>query len=96
MLGDIVIYTLDGSDIDQINRRRVPGAAHAEGWPAGAQAHEGNQVRAGEECPAVIVREWNPGMANLQVLLDGTDTFWATSRVKGPNPGQWEEVKRDG
>lgn len=58
-------------------------------WPAGAQAHIGNNAEAGQVYPAVSVRVWTPGMANLQVLLDGNDVYWATSRHEGTEPGTW-------
>jgi hypothetical protein len=28
-------------------------------------------------------------MVNLQVVLDGNDHYWATSRIQGDEPGQW-------
>lgn len=65
------------------------GAAPIYGWPAGAQAHIGNDAQAGQVCPAVSVRVWSPGMANLQVMLDGNDVYWATSRHEGSEPGTW-------
>jgi hypothetical protein len=65
------------------------GAEPIHGWPAGAQAHIGNDAQAGQEYPAVSVRVWTPGMANLQVLLDGNDVYWATSRHEGIGPGTW-------
>lgn len=59
------------------------------GWPAGAQAHIGNTAEVGQVYPAVSVRVWTPGMANLQVMLDGNDVYWATSRHEGTEPGTW-------
>ncbi|GAA4560510.1 hypothetical protein [Planotetraspora kaengkrachanensis] len=29
------------------------------------------------------------GVCNLQVLLDGNDAYWATSRTEGDEPGRW-------
>lgn len=43
----------------------------------------------------MVVRDWNTdaGTVNLQVYLDGNDTYWATSRVRAENEtgeqGQW-------
>lgn len=74
------------------NRVAVPGGGHdvaVYGWHAGAQAHIGNSAEAGQVYPAVSVRVWTPGMANLQVLLDGNDVYWATSRHEGTEPGTW-------
>lgn len=68
------------------------------GWPEGAQAHIGNNVAEGQRFPGIVVRDWqgmkdplapepdNPAV-NLQVWLDGNDTFWATSRREGEGPG---------
>jgi hypothetical protein len=65
-----------------MNPRRDPGEAGATGHVA----HVGNQVTAGDVYPAMIVRVWGDtpeSAVNLQVHLDGNDTYWATSRVVG-------------
>ncbi len=51
------------------------------GWPAGAQAHIGNDVKAGDIYPAMVLRVWgqDSGCSNLRVFLDGSDDYWATS-----------------
>jgi hypothetical protein len=61
------------------------------GWPIGAQAHIGNTVSAGYVFPMTVVRVWDKasGCINGQVLLDGNDTYWATSRHEGTEPGTW-------
>jgi hypothetical protein len=87
-LGHIVIYTLTDGDAEAINRRRVTGVL-GDNWPAGAQAHYGNNVGAGMKFPALIVRLWGGSMVNLQVLLDGNDSYWASSRSAGHGPGLW-------
>ena len=85
--GRIVLYRLGEQDCQAINRRRTDALA-AISWhrehTTGAQVHTGNPVSPGDEYPAVIVRVFSPdepGTANLQVLLDGNDTFWAPSRI---------------
>lgn len=96
-IGRIVIYTLTDEDAQQINRRRTTGASIAarieEGeWPRGAQAHIGNKVEQGMQFPMIIVRTWGNTAESAvqgQVLLDGNDTFWATSRVVGEAAGNW-------
>lgn len=99
-VGRTVLYTLSEQDAAEINRRRTTGQSIAErmkygddpqlkAWPAGAQAHIGNSAEAGQVYPAVSVRVWSPGMVNLQVMLDGTDVYWATSRHEGTEPGTW-------
>ena len=59
-------------------------------WPAGAQAHIGNEVTEGDTFPMLITRVWgsDPTSAvNGQVFLDGNDVFWATSRSVGDQNG---------
>jgi hypothetical protein len=64
-------------------------------WPLGAQAHIGNPAYNGEVYPMIVVRVWPDEYGphfdgvNGQVLLDGNDTFWATSVKEGTEPGTW-------
>lgn len=97
-IGRIVHYTLTEQDAAQINRRRTTGPEIAERmasghWPAGAQAHIGNRVSAGDVFPALIVRVWGgpANNVNLRVTLDGTDDFWATTIAEGApeDAGRW-------
>ncbi len=87
-LGRIVLYTLGEHDADAINASRsVTSGAAAAGFP-----RVGNAPRIGDDYPAVIVRVWGDSeqsAVNLQVLLDGTDTYWVTSRTVGDRPGTW-------
>lgn len=92
-IGRMVHYRLSTSDANEINRRRTTGQSIGErsgyegGWPQGAQAHIGNPVHAGDIFPAMIVRLWDQPehpvtattLVQLQVFLDGNDTYWATS-----------------
>lgn len=109
-VGRIVHYVLNEVDAEAINRRRTTSRAIAEriqvdAWPLGAQAHIGNEVRAGDVFPMVIVRVWplrddHPVWSvNGQVLLDGSDTYWATSREQAApdcadKQGLWFEPPR--
>lgn len=56
-----------------------------------AQRGVGNRARAGDIYPAIVVRVFDPNAttANLQVFLDGPDTYWATSRTEGDSEGHW-------
>lgn len=92
----IVRYTLSEEDAKQINRRRTNGSsiairmkAEPAEWSAGAQAHIGNDVESGQAYPALAMRVRSAGCANLQVLLDGNNTYWATSRNEGTLAGTW-------
>lgn len=103
-IGRIVHYTLSEQDAAIINKKRadydafrasvkgsdIPGV----GDPDGHQAHVGNRTEGGQVYPATVVRifpggsEVN-GVCNLQVALDGNDTYWATSRTEGEGEGHW-------
>lgn len=97
--GRIVHYVLNEKDAGDINRRRVQGFT-TEQWPAGAQAHIGNHVSAGEHCPMMVVKVWDHepdgnGCCNGQVLLDGSDCLWVTSVMldSKANPGTWHWIE---
>lgn len=98
--GRIVAYTLSEYDADAINRRRKDAAnnmAKIREDAIGYVAHVGNPVYEGDVYPMVIVRAWGvteQSSVNGQVLLDGTDTYWATSRGQGDGPGTWREYPR--
>ncbi len=91
-LGDSVLYKLSAYDVDLINRSRDSKGVHT---------YQGNDVHAGQTYPARIVRtfdydggetgtvEDNKGTVNLQVNLDGDDTYWATSRQIGDVDGTY-------
>lgn len=100
-IGRIVHYTLTEQDAASINVRRSDFKAfeaghkhpHEPGQPAatGHIAHVGNHAEAGQVYPATVVRVFDSSTstANLQVTLDGNDTYWATSRAEGDEPGHW-------
>ena len=79
-VGRIVLYTLNDGDASIIQSRRSE------------RAITGNCVSAGDVFPAIVVRVFpgaTNGVCNLQVILDGEDTYWATSRVEGTEPCTW-------
>ena len=101
-IGRIVHYTLTADDAAAINKRRTDFTAHQRtilGTPdpghrgaTGHIAHVGNHAEGGQTFPATIVRIFETGIVgtcNLQVTLDGTDTYWVTSRHEGDRPGTW-------
>lgn len=98
-IGRIVHYTLTQADADAINKRRNDFAAFQQtlaGTPdpghrgaSGHVAHVGNHAAAVEVYPAMVVRTFGGPAANLQVHLDGTDTYWATSRTESEGLGTW-------
>lgn len=86
-LGDTVFYKLSKYDADLISQQR------------GSRTTQSNRVEAGQIYPAQIVRTFdtgdtgtvddNTGTVNLQVNLDGNDTYWATSRQLGDTEGSY-------
>ena len=95
-IGRFVHYKLNQQDADAINKRRADfnrtvgrqRQALDDGW----QAHVGNAVKAGETFPALVVRRWGEtpeSCIQLQVFLDGNDTYWATSVNEGDGERQW-------
>jgi hypothetical protein len=83
--GRTVLYRLSEDDAGRINQDRAHNSV------------AGNFADAGQVYPAVVVRMFpgNPhGVVNLKVLLDGPDTFWATSRHEGTEPGTWAWPER--
>jgi hypothetical protein len=94
-IGRIVHYTLSEQDAAQINKRRSDARnLNAAGVTLasqglGPQIHIGNPVEAGDVFPGIVVRVWNVGSVQLQVFLDGNDTFWATSVTLGDGERNW-------
>jgi hypothetical protein len=76
-LGRIVLYKLSEDDARHIQQQRSHDSTTA------------NMSGAGHKYPAVVVSTFGGEAVNLQVLLDGPDSFWATSRHEGDEPGTW-------
>ncbi len=96
--GRIVHYVVSESNAAEIARRRTTSVSIAErikvlAWPVGAQAHLGNEIKAGDVLPAIILRVWSDssGCSNIKVFLDGSDEYWATSvsYEEDGRPGSW-------
>lgn len=97
-IGRIVHYKLNEQAAAQINKRRADaGNLNAAGVTLasqglGPQIHVGNRVEAGDVYPAIVVRRWSDvptPVIQLQVFLDGNDTYWATSVPEGDFEGNW-------
>jgi hypothetical protein len=92
-IGRIVHYRLRGDQATVVNDAR----RHARDKcflhlheQHGTQLHTGNEVKAGDVFPMMVIRVWGdtPGCAvNGQVYLDGNDVLWATSVSVGEGPG---------
>jgi hypothetical protein len=99
-IGRIVHYRLSDYDAAAINKRRADannpdanGVTLAR-QETGAQIHHGNHAAVGDVCPAMVVQTFGGDAANLQVFLDGNDTYWATSRPNGDDNGTWHWPER--
>jgi hypothetical protein len=92
-IGRIVHYTLTEQDANNILAQRQRAT---ESGPQSSAI--GNYAAEGQVYPAVVVRVFDPssGTANLKVMLDGNDTYWATSRKEGAEPGTWAWPPRVG
>ena len=77
--GRIVYFVFDEPCANEVNRRRAR-EDDVNPWPQAAQRHIGSSVHEGDIVPAMVTRVHNEsGICNLKVMLDGSDTFWATS-----------------
>lgn len=76
-VGSQVLYKLSEHDARHVRERR-----RYTGTP-------GNHPAEGQVYPAWVVASWGGTTVNLRVLLDGDDTYWATSRQHGGDAGQW-------
>lgn len=76
-IGRVVHYTLTDADAYLIQQRRTTDGTVA------------NTTVEGQTYPATVVRTFGGEAVNLQVHLDGPDTYWATSRTEGDGPGHW-------
>jgi hypothetical protein len=76
-IGRIVLYRLNEDDARRIQQQR----SH--------DGTTGNLAAAGRVQPAIVVASFGDEALNLQVLLDGPDSYWATSRHEGDGPGTW-------
>jgi hypothetical protein len=79
VVGRIVYFVVDEYIRDGIAQQRV--------------GTGGNRVYVGDIVPALIVRVWGNVSVNLKLMLDGPDTYWATSVVydayKAPRTWHW-------
>jgi hypothetical protein len=95
--GRIVYFVFNEQAAKEVMRRRTTAGAIAErmraippAWPAGAQAHIGNDITAGDIYPAMVLRVWGSGgCSNLRVFLDGSDDYWATSINHDPAKAEY-------
>lgn len=84
-VGRIVHYQLTSENAEKINKWRHDAlAASTAEDEDGSQLHYGNDVYEGEIFPMIVTRVLRENLVNGKVMLDGSDTFWATSVEKAP------------
>ncbi len=85
VLGKRVLYMLSEADVRLIAQERRE---------AGSKTFHGNDPREGAILPGVIVATFGHSTANLQVFLDGNDSYWPTSRGQfdPERNGRWHYV----
>jgi hypothetical protein len=93
--GRIVWYVLSADDAAAINKQRKDAFEHLayhRSNAIGVMVHFGNEAKEGAIYPAMVVETWGDkpdSYVNLKVELDGSDSFWATSRKVGEGPGTY-------
>lgn len=101
-IGRIVLYKMSDTDAQKVNKRRADAHSHMREHierSNGVMVHVGNEVHEGDVFPAVVVKTWGTtptSPVNLKVEMDGSDTYWATSRMVGEHPGSyhWMEYQK--
>lgn len=89
--GDIVLFCMAELQVQHVNRVRVKWVGTPDkpkDWPAGAMAHMGSQVEAGELLPFLVVRAREEELDG-KVQLPGSDVMWLEHVRRGDGPGQW-------
>ena len=88
LLGQRVLYCLTKQDAERIVQLRDQADRALSG-------QRGNYVAEGQYFAADVVQTFmgsTDGRANLQVRLDGPDSYWATSVPFGQGPGTWQRT----
>lgn len=77
--GRIVLYCLAQHDVDAIMKQMSQSGGHF------------NSPNPGDVLPGIVVNVFSEDCINIQVLLDGTGMYWATSRSvsEEPEPGKF-------
>lgn len=98
-IGRIVHYRLSEEDATKINERRAHARHNLERMRVekpGFQAHFGNPVAEGTVVAMVVTAVWTENCINGKCLLDGTDSYWVTSRMNSDDAnGHWFWPKRE-
>ena len=88
-IGRIVHYCMSALDCADVKHQRLMNGQMSNGGAVG------NEPEVGSVYPAIVVGGWSAPGVNLQVFLDGPDSYWATSRLidesvgDEPSPGSW-------
>ncbi len=97
ILGEIVLLKLDAQLEEEINRRRADATANMDNireTKTGFQAHVGSYVGGGGQVVMIVVKVWGDECVNGQVILDGNDSLWLQSVVRGNGLREWQPIER--
>lgn len=86
-IAERLLWSAAGKHAEAIPAQSTDGSLRS--WPAGAQAHIGNDAKEGDTFPMMITKVWGdtPTCAvNGQAYLDGNDVLWVTSACVGEGP----------
>lgn len=86
-IAERLLWSVVGRHNEAIPAQSKDGSVRS--WPAGAQAHIGNDAKEGDTFPMMITRVWDSdptSAVNGQAYLDGTDVLWVTSACVGEGP----------
>ena len=96
-VGKIVLYALSVADAASVNKRRIDARAKMHDHQAdasGAQIHVGSDVREWDICPLIVTKIHSDTCVSGQVMLDGNDVLWVSSRELGDAPGKFSWLVR--
>lgn len=80
-VGRVVHYCMSETDCADVKHQRLLNGQTSNDGTVGNEPHPGSVY------PAIVVAVWSATGANLKVLLDGPDEYWATSRLLDESVG---------
>lgn len=91
IIGSLLHYFLTKDDIDKITASRDAIASVHSRFIEDSVGPEGNPHYEGDVVAMIVTAVHSSDCVNGQLVLDGNDSLWVTSRTKGEGVGQWQE-----